>query len=82
MWFMPVRDSKEAMASRLLQRVMNVTDVVAACRDTGFEWLEQLLDNVLLFVLVIFNRWLYVMEHMSFVVREQKWVVMFIDSYC
>lgn len=69
---MPVRDSKEAMASRLLQRVMNVTDVVAACRDTGFEWLEQLLDNVLLFVLVIFNRWLYVMEHMSFVVWEQK----------
>jgi len=46
MWFMPVRDTKETTASRLLQRVMNVTDVVAACRDTGFEWLEQLLDNV------------------------------------
>jgi len=45
---MPVRDSKEATASRLLQRVMNITDVVAACRDTGFEWLEQLLDNVML----------------------------------
>jgi len=50
---MPVRDSKEAMASRLLQRVMNVTDVVAACRDTGFEWLEQLLDNVMLFILIV-----------------------------
>jgi len=49
MWFMPVRDTKDAMASRLLQRVMNVTDVVAACRDTGFEWLEQLLDNVTIF---------------------------------
>jgi len=48
MWFMPVRGTKEATASRLLQRVMNITDVVAACRDTGFEWLEQLLDNVLL----------------------------------
>jgi len=47
MWFMPVRDSKGATASRLLQRVMNITDVVAACRDTGFEWLEQLLDNVI-----------------------------------
>ena len=46
---MPVRDTKESTASRLLQRVMNVTDVVAACRDTGFEWLEQLLDNVMLF---------------------------------
>jgi len=45
---MPVRGTKEATASRLLQRVMNITDVVAACRDTGFEWLEQLLDNVLL----------------------------------
>jgi len=44
---MPVRDSKAATASRLLQRVMNITDVVAACRDTGFEWLEQLLDNVI-----------------------------------
>ena len=55
MWFMPVRDSKEATASRLLQRVMNVTDVVAACRDTGFEWLEQLLDNVMLFVLIMSN---------------------------
>jgi len=50
MWFMPVRDTKEATAGRLLQRVMNITDVVAACRDTGFEWLEQLLDNVILFV--------------------------------
>jgi len=48
MWFMPVRGNKEATASRLLQRVMNITDVVAACRDTGFEWLEQLLDNVIL----------------------------------
>jgi len=52
MWFMPVRGTKEATASRLLQRVVNITDVVAACRDTGFEWLEQLLDDVccLLFV--------------------------------
>lgn len=46
MWFIPVRGNKEAAGSRLLQRVVNITDVVAACRDTGFEWLEQLLDNV------------------------------------
>jgi len=45
---MPVRGTKDATAARLLQRVMNITDVVAACRDTGFEWLEQLLDNVML----------------------------------
>jgi len=48
---MPVRGNKEAAANRLLQRVMNITDVVAACRDTGFEWLEQLLDNVICFSL-------------------------------
>lgn len=46
MWFIPVRGNKEAAGSHLLQRVVNITDVVAACRDTGFEWLEQLLDNV------------------------------------
>jgi hypothetical protein len=47
MWFTPVKaNSKELAASRLLQRVMNITDVVAACRDSGFEWLEQLLENV------------------------------------
>jgi len=47
MWFTAVKlSSKELSNSRLLQRVMNITDVVAACRDSGFEWLEQLLDNV------------------------------------
>lgn len=47
MWFTAVKTSnKEQTHSRLLQRVMNITDVVAACRDSGFEWLEQLLDNV------------------------------------
>jgi cohesin loading factor subunit SCC2 len=47
MWFTPVKaSSKEMAAGRLLQRVMNITDVVAACRDSGFEWLEQLLENV------------------------------------
>jgi len=54
MWFMPVRDCREATASRLLQRVMNITDVVAACRDSGFEWLEQLLDNVI-FAFLVYN---------------------------
>ena len=25
---------------------MNITDVVAACRDTGLDWLEQLLQQL------------------------------------
>lgn len=25
---------------------MNITDVVAACRDTGLDWLEQLLQQM------------------------------------
>jgi len=43
MWFTPVRDKDN---SRLLTRVMNITDVVAACRESGYDWLEQLMDNV------------------------------------
>ncbi len=27
-------------------KVMNITDVVAACRDTGLDWLEQLLQQM------------------------------------
>lgn len=27
-------------------QVMNITDVVAACRDTGLDWLEQLLQQM------------------------------------
>lgn len=43
MWFVPKRDKD---ADKLLTRVMNITDVVAACRETGYDWFEQLLDNV------------------------------------
>ena len=43
MWFTPVRDKDQ---DKLLTRVMNITDVVLACRDTGYEWFEQLLENV------------------------------------
>ena len=43
MWFQPTKKTEE---SRLLTRVTNMTDVVAACKDTGYEWFEQLLDNV------------------------------------
>ncbi|ELU12686.1 hypothetical protein CAPTEDRAFT_160616 [Capitella teleta] len=44
MWFVPKKDRG---ADKLLTRVMNITDVVAACRETGYDWFEQLLDNLL-----------------------------------
>ncbi|XP_070563594.1 nipped-B-like protein A [Ptychodera flava] len=45
MWFTPVRGSDSA---RLIQRVHHITDVVTACKDTGYEWFEQLLCNSLM----------------------------------
>ncbi|XP_072030780.1 nipped-B-like protein A isoform X2 [Amphiura filiformis] len=44
MWFtpLPVQDSNS-----LLQRALNIIDVVAASKDTGYDWLEQLLTNLL-----------------------------------
>uniref|UniRef100_T1JC53 Nipped-B protein n=1 Tax=Strigamia maritima TaxID=126957 RepID=T1JC53_STRMM len=44
MWFTPARDRD---SNALLRRVMNITDVVTACKDTGLDWFEQLLQNLL-----------------------------------
>ncbi|XP_074493910.1 nipped-B-like protein A isoform X3 [Sebastes fasciatus] len=43
LWFTPtpVHD-KETMT----RKILNITDVVAACRDTGYDWFEQLLQNL------------------------------------
>ncbi|XP_060078784.1 nipped-B-like protein isoform X3 [Ylistrum balloti] len=46
MWFTPL-STRDKDTSKLLQRVVNITDVVAACKDTGFEFFEQLLENLL-----------------------------------
>lgn len=46
MWFTPVRERPPAK-DVLLRKVMNITDVVAACnRDLGMEWFEQLLTSL------------------------------------
>ncbi|OCT98780.1 hypothetical protein XELAEV_18011014mg [Xenopus laevis] len=43
LWFTPTpQNDKEAMT----RKILNITDVVAACRDTGFDWFEQLLQNL------------------------------------
>ncbi|KAM9329215.1 nipped-B-like protein [Gastrophryne carolinensis] len=44
LWFTPTpQNDKEAMT----RKILNITDVVAACKDTGFDWFEQLLQNLL-----------------------------------
>ncbi|KAM4578135.1 nipped-B-like protein A isoform 3-T3 [Fundulus diaphanus] len=44
LWFTPTpAHDKETMT----RKILNITDVVAACRDTGYDWFEQLLQNLL-----------------------------------
>ncbi|NWJ11317.1 NIPBL protein, partial [Crypturellus undulatus] len=44
LWFTPTpHNDKEAMT----RKILNITDVVAACRDSGYDWFEQLLQNLL-----------------------------------
>uniref|UniRef100_A0A8C5LQR1 Nipped-B protein n=1 Tax=Leptobrachium leishanense TaxID=445787 RepID=A0A8C5LQR1_9ANUR len=44
LWFTPTpQNDKEAMT----RKILNITDVVAACKDTGYDWFEQLLQNLL-----------------------------------
>uniref|UniRef100_A0A8C6XQP6 Nipped-B protein n=1 Tax=Naja naja TaxID=35670 RepID=A0A8C6XQP6_NAJNA len=64
LWFTPTpHNDKEAMT----RKILNITDVVAACRDTGYDWFEQLLQNVL-FV------WTYVNNDISFPDSDNKGV--------
>ncbi|XP_075123769.1 nipped-B-like protein isoform X2 [Leptodactylus fuscus] len=44
LWFTPTPQNDKAAMTR---KILNITDVVAACRDTGYDWFEQLLQNLL-----------------------------------
>ncbi|XP_075040342.1 nipped-B-like protein isoform X2 [Mixophyes fleayi] len=44
LWFSPTPQNDKAAITR---KIVNITDVVAACRDTGYDWFEQLLQNLL-----------------------------------
>ncbi|XP_078071405.1 nipped-B-like protein isoform X9 [Mustelus asterias] len=44
LWFTPTPSHD---AEGMTRKILNVTDVVAACRDTGYDWFEQLLQNLL-----------------------------------
>ncbi|XP_031658469.1 nipped-B-like protein A isoform X1 [Oncorhynchus kisutch] len=44
LWFTPTPNhDKDAMT----RKILNITDVVSACKDTGYDWFEQLLQNLL-----------------------------------
>ncbi|XP_056146291.1 nipped-B-like protein B [Lampris incognitus] len=44
LWFTPTPShDKDAMT----RKILNITDVVSACKDTGYDWFEQLLQNLL-----------------------------------
>uniref|UniRef100_A0AAY4E4L3 Nipped-B protein n=1 Tax=Denticeps clupeoides TaxID=299321 RepID=A0AAY4E4L3_9TELE len=43
LWFTPTPNhDKETMT----RKILNITDVVSACKDTGYDWFEQLLQNL------------------------------------
>ncbi|XP_051552283.1 nipped-B-like protein A [Myxocyprinus asiaticus] len=44
LWFTPTPNHDKETMNR---KILNITDVVAACRDTGYDWFEQLLLNLL-----------------------------------
>uniref|UniRef100_A0A3Q1BMG9 Nipped-B protein n=1 Tax=Amphiprion ocellaris TaxID=80972 RepID=A0A3Q1BMG9_AMPOC len=44
LWFSPTPShDKKAMT----RKILNITDVVSACKDSGYDWFEQLLQNLL-----------------------------------
>nr|XP_040566817.1 nipped-B-like protein [Lepeophtheirus salmonis] len=48
MWFQPIKERNRTPEEEklLITRAQNITDVVVACRDTGLEWFEQLLQTL------------------------------------
>ena len=46
MWFTPVRERPHLDKNTLLRKINHITEVVIACRETGLDWFEQLLQSV------------------------------------
>ncbi|XP_008422496.1 nipped-B-like protein B isoform X2 [Poecilia reticulata] len=44
LWFSPTPSHDEEAMHR---KILNITDVVLACKDSGYDWFEQLLQNLL-----------------------------------
>uniref|UniRef100_A0AAY4CG10 Nipped-B protein n=1 Tax=Denticeps clupeoides TaxID=299321 RepID=A0AAY4CG10_9TELE len=50
LWFTPTPSHDKDTMNR---KILNITDVVAACRDSGYDWFEQLLQNVVTSVILL-----------------------------
>eukprot|EP00092_Neocalanus_flemingeri_P012891 GFUD01013887.1.p1 GENE.GFUD01013887.1~~GFUD01013887.1.p1 ORF type:complete len:2166 (+),score=648.36 GFUD01013887.1:182-6679(+) len=48
MWFVPLSERRRSEKEQhlLVTKAQNITDVVVACKDTGLEWFEQLLQTL------------------------------------
>ncbi|XP_059489671.1 nipped-B-like protein isoform X2 [Neocloeon triangulifer] len=46
MWFTPVKEKPHLDNAALLRKVLNITEVVYLCKDTGLDWFEQLLQSL------------------------------------
>jgi len=48
MWFVPLAERRRSEKEQhlLITKAQNITDVVVACKDTGLEWFEQLLQTL------------------------------------
>jgi len=48
MWFVPLTERRRSEKEQhlLVTKAQNITDVVVACKDTGLEWFEQLLQTL------------------------------------
>ncbi|CAB3386176.1 Hypothetical predicted protein [Cloeon dipterum] len=46
MWFTPVKERPHLDNNALLRKVLNITEVVYLCKDTGLDWFEQLLQSL------------------------------------
>jgi len=48
MWFAPLTERRRSEKEQhlLVTKAQNITDVVVACKDTGLEWFEQLLQTL------------------------------------
>lgn len=44
LWFTPTPGND---AETMNRKILNISDVVAACQDSGYDWFEQLLQNLL-----------------------------------
>ena len=69
MWFTPLK-SKDARSMRL--KALSVADVVAANRDIGYEWIEQMMLDVCTILLFFWFVCTINIQHLQLVSAEDE----------